>query len=157
MLATKEVLQFEAEAVAMKARTILTREGHLAPVAFFFKDNMSNVAMVPVELGNDEDNVRVRRFLIESVKQETPEAVVVVYQTMGILTEDDEEAETIAMLEEHPKKKVLLNIEAASPTAEHGLMIVYGVKDKKLKFEDECIVDEKDRCKFTRGLWGVVN
>jgi len=31
------------------------------------------------------------------------------------------------------------------------------VKDKKLKFEDECTVDEKDRCKFTRGLWGVVN
>ena len=157
MLATKEALQFETELIARKARTKLGRDGHLAPVAIFLRDSLTEVAMMPMEIGDDEVNARARRILADAVQRSTPEAVVVVYQTMAVISDNDEEAEAIAELEEHPKKKIILNITAVSPVAEHGMKIVYGVKDKKLRFEDEYTIDEAGHCKFTKGLWGVVN
>ncbi|HXY53061.1 MAG TPA: hypothetical protein VEM40_00120 [Nitrospirota bacterium] len=155
MLVKQDVLEQAVLQEAHKAHADFKRDGHVETQVLIYSRDMTESATVHVSQSIDNPGL-FREILKKMVEQESPEAVLTIYQAE--VPVNYEEVGSFTKSPGNPKRKMIIRIEASSPVANYELVLVYRKLEDWYIFEhDVCVPVERGGCAHTRDLWGSVN
>ena len=155
MLVTQDILEQEVLQEAFKAQADFKRNGYIETQVLIFRSDMTQSATVQISESIDNPGPFCQ-ILKNMVKQERPEAVLIIYQTE--VTVNYSGVDSVTESPRNPKKKMIIRIEASSPVANYELVLVYRKQEDQYVLEyDVYVPAERGGCEHTRDLWGSVN